>query len=103
MKIIEKNIKYIIELCKKYHVKTLFVFGSVTNESFNEKSSDIDFLVQFLPIDLYHYFDNYMTLKIKLEKKFNRKIDLIEEQTLKNPYLIASINQQKKMIYGQQN
>jgi predicted nucleotidyltransferase len=41
-----------------------------------------------------------MSLKEKLEQLFGRKVDLVEEQTLKNPILIQSINSNKSLIYG---
>lgn len=46
------------------------------------------------------YFENYMNLKENLKKLFGRKVDLLEEQTLKNPILIKSINKSKELIYG---
>jgi predicted nucleotidyltransferase len=51
-------------------------------------------------IPLEDYFENYISLQIFLENLFERKVDLLEEQTLKNPYLIQSINQDKVKIYG---
>jgi len=45
--IITKNISQIESLCKKYKVKELYAFGSVTDEKkFNDKS-DVDLLVNF--------------------------------------------------------
>ena len=41
-----------------------------------------------------------MFLKQELKTLFNREIDLLEEQTLKNPILINSINKNKALIYG---
>jgi len=41
-----------------------------------------------------------MGFKENLKKLLGRDIDLNEEQTLKNPILINSINENKKMIYG---
>jgi predicted nucleotidyltransferase len=41
-----------------------------------------------------------MDLKVNIEKLLGRKIDLLEEQTLKNPILINSINKFKALIYG---
>lgn len=87
------------ELCKKHQVEKLYLFGSATNESFNQKS-DIDLLVSFKKIELAHYFMNYITLKEKFEELFGRDVDLVEEQTLKNPILINSINKNKELIYG---
>jgi predicted nucleotidyltransferase len=99
MEIIDKNKKKLNELCMLYNVETMYLFGSVLNSSFNSKS-DIDLLVKFKPVDLSNYFDNYINFKENLEKLFQREVDLLEEQTLKNPILIKSINQSKELIYG---
>ena len=96
---IEKNIQRIKTLCRKHKVEKLYLFGSATNDSFTDKS-DIDFLVSFDKNDLNQYFENYISFKEKLGKLFKRDIDLVEEQTLKNPILINSINNNKELIYG---
>ena len=88
------------KLCKSHKVKSLYAFGSVLNDSFNE-TSDIDLVVDFQQIDLLDYADNYFDLKFSLEKIFNRPIDLLEEQAIKNPYFRESLNQQRKLVYGQ--
>ena len=62
--------------------------------------SDIDLLVKFNDFDVTKYFLNYTNLKESLEAIFNNKVDLIEEQTLRNPILIRSINKNKQLIYG---
>ena len=95
----DKNIKRVKTLCQKHNVEKLYLFGSATNENFTDKS-DIDFLVSFDKKDLNKYFENYISFKEKLGKLFKRDIDLVEEQTLKNPILINSINQNKELIYG---
>ena len=41
-----------------------------------------------------------MDFKEKLENLFGRKVDLVEEQTLRNPILISAINKSKELIYG---
>jgi predicted nucleotidyltransferase len=41
-----------------------------------------------------------MNFKENLKKLLGRDIDLLEEQTLKNPILINSINKTKELIYG---
>jgi hypothetical protein len=80
-------------------VKELYVFGSVLTELFN-KNSDIDFLVKFGDVELLNYFDNYMDFKESLEILFERKVDLVEIQTLKNPILKRSIDRNKTILYG---
>lgn len=87
------------ELCKKYRVRNLFVFGSVLTDRFSEKS-DIDFVVDIDSGDPIIYAENYFKLKFSLEKLLNRKIDLLEEKALKNKYFIENINNLKYQIYG---
>lgn len=99
MNLINKNIDALRKLCVKHKVDELYVFGSIVTDLFKDQS-DIDFLVKFGKVDLYDYFDNYMDFKESLEKLFNREIDLVEIQTLKNPILKRSINKNKSKIYG---
>lgn len=99
MKIIDQNKAELIQLCINHNVKQLFLFGSILTERFNEKS-DIDMLIQFSTIDLKDYFDNYMDLKEKLELLFNRQIDLVENQAIKNPIFRKVVDREKKLIYG---
>ena len=99
MGIIDKNIDNIRALCKKHKVTKLFVFGSILTNNF-KNSSDIDFLVDFAGVDLYDYADNYFDLKKSLENLLKRKVDLIEDKALKNPFLRKSIDSSKMLIYG---
>jgi len=97
--ILQRNVKSISELSKKYFVKNLFAFGSILREDFTEVS-DIDFLVEFENIAISKYADVYFDLKFELEKLLKRKIDLLESDSIQNPYLLSSINKQKVLIYA---
>ncbi|MFY0654290.1 MAG: nucleotidyltransferase domain-containing protein [Cyclobacteriaceae bacterium] len=97
-----KNITGINQACKKCHVDELYVFGSVLTKQFT-KESDIDFLVTFGKVDPMNYFDNYLELKDSLEYLLDRQVDLVESQTIKNPILRRSIEQNKRLIYGGEN
>ena len=99
MGIVDRNIEDLKRLCTMYNVEKMYLFGSALNSNFN-KESDIDLLVKFKSIELSKYFDNYMDFKEDLEKLFGREIDLVEEQTLRNPILRNSINKSKELIYG---
>ncbi|MCH6201386.1 nucleotidyltransferase domain-containing protein [Aquiflexum sp. LQ15W] len=99
MKITEKNIEHIKQLCKEYKVKNFSVFGSVLNDSFSS-DSDIDFIVDFDENDPIKYTDLYFGLKDKLEKTLKRQIDLIEERGIKNPFFRKEIEASKVVIYG---
>jgi len=99
MKIIEKNIENIKDLCTKHKVRRLFVFGSVVTGRL-KKNSDVDLLVDFHDVDLYEYADNYFNLKKALENLLERDVDLLEDKAIKNPYLRYSIDSTKQLIYG---
>ena len=96
--ILKNQLDTIRSLCERYRVKTLYVFGSVLTPNF-APHSDIDLLVDFLDQDPLRYTSNYFQFKFELEKLFNRKIDLLEERALKNPYFIENINQKKQLLY----
>ena len=102
MNLIKQHRSKLISLCKKYKVSELYVFGSILTEFFNNQS-DIDFLVKFGDVDLYNYFDNYMDFKESLENLFERNVDLLEIQTLKNPILRRSIDRNKMKVYGRED
>ena len=67
MKILQENIKHINNLCKKYNVLRLYVFGSVLTKQFN-KNSDIDLLVDFDKVDMYEYANNFFDFKYSLQE-----------------------------------
>lgn len=98
MNLIDKNIGFIHALCKSHKVKSLYAFGSVVTGKFNE-DSDIDMIVDFSDVDLLDYADNYFDLKFSLEDKFNRRVDLLEEKAIKNPYFKDAIEESKLLIY----
>jgi predicted nucleotidyltransferase len=99
MKISEKNIELIRQLCKEYKVKNFSVFGSVLTDNFSSES-DIDFVVDFDENDPIKYTDLYFQLKDKLEHIFKRQIDLIEERGIKNSFFRKELDKSKVVLYG---
>jgi len=98
MNIVEQNRTKLIELCENHNVKELYLFGSILTDKFNDKS-DIDLLIQFSLLDLSKHFDNYMDLKEKFEILFQRPVDLIENQAIRNPVFRKVIEREKQLIY----
>lgn len=77
-------------LANEYSVSRIGLFGSFTDESYTE-NSDIDLLVEFeKPIGW-----KYLSLEIYLENKFNRKIDLVTKNALKEQIKDRILNQVK--------
>ncbi len=99
MDLINRHIDDLRQLCKAYHVRELYAFGSVVTEDFT-KDSDIDFLVQFGDVNLMDYLDNCIEFKKSLQLLFNTKIDLVEQQAIENPILKRAIDRSKRKIYG---
>ncbi len=102
MTVLERHINDINKLCLTYKVRQLFAFGSVLTDHFNA-DSDIDLIVNFEPIDVSQYADNYYDFKFSLQDVLKRPIDLLEDKAIKNPYLRQAINQQRQLIYGHRN
>ena len=99
--LIARNLKAIKELCARYRVRCLEVFGSaMDDESFDRENSDLDFLVEFLPLKPGEYADTYFGLLENLEDLFGRHVDLVMVRAIKNPYLLESINRTRKLLYA---
>ncbi len=100
MHLITNNLQKIIALCKKYKVKTLYVFGSILTPRFNE-NSDVDFSATFhLEDDPLVAGENRIQFYIGLQELLGRKIDLVDEDSIRNPYFIEELNETKQLIYG---
>lgn len=97
--LIKNNKEQLIKLCQKYDIQTMHVFGSASTNHFRE-SSDVDILISFLEIPIEKYTDNYFGLHEELEQLFGRKVDLITERSLSNPYFIKGVEDTKQLLYA---
>jgi len=98
-KILSDKMDELKKLCNVYSVKSMYAFGSVCTDKFND-NSDIDLLISFKNLSIDQYTNNYFDLHYKLEDLFNRQIDLLTEKSLSNPYFIKSLEQTKQLIYA---
>jgi predicted nucleotidyltransferase len=99
--IVTEKLPQIVELCKKYRVAKLYLFGSAARDDFDPATSDIDLLITFsAEVKLLELADVYFDLHYALDDLFGRKVDLITEDTLRNPYFIASVERSKQLIYA---
>ncbi len=86
-------------LCQQNKVRSLYVFGSVLTDKFNDKS-DIDLIVDIDASDPFEYADNYFNLKFALQDIFKRPIDLLENKAIKNPIIRSNIDRSKHLVYA---
>ncbi len=98
--LIKNNLPRIEQLCVQHRVKRLFLVGSALGESFDPATSDVDFVVVFEPFEREGWDDPFFSLREKLEALLGRPVDLIEAHTVRNPYLIASLNKTKRVLYA---
>ena len=88
-------------LCEKYSVKRLTLFGSAVKGTFDPATSDVDFVVEFEwhpdPLERGRRW-NHMWEELK--DVFGRNIDLLVRSTIKNPYVIASIELSHVDVYA---
>jgi hypothetical protein len=66
----------IADLCRRWKVKELALFGSVLRDDFRP-DSDVDVLVEFEPNDAWSLFD-LMEMNDELAELFGRRVDLVE-------------------------
>ena len=88
------------KIFKAHKIKSAYAFGSVASEAFNEES-DIDILINFEDgLGPLERGEIWWDLHDTLRDIFNRKIDLLIENSLKNPYFIEEVNDKKELIYA---
>ncbi len=97
---IEERQETIESLCRRFRVRRLELFGSAAVGGFNPRSSDLDFLVEFDELRAHEYADAYFGLLEELQRIFQRDVDLVVARSLKNPYLIESIQRSRTLLYA---
>ncbi len=98
--LIESNLPRLRQLCEKYNVARLELFGSATTDQWDPARSDFDFLVVFgAPPAKLDLFDQYMDFLFALEKLLGRHVDLVEESAMRNPYFIRRVNESRRPVY----
>jgi uncharacterized protein len=87
------------ELCRKYGVRRLVVFGSAVTDRFDEPRSDVDFLVEFGDPPGGR-FEAYFGLREGLEALLGHPVDLVAPPALENPYFAASVMKSGRELYA---
>ncbi len=96
----ERHREAIDSICRRHHVATLEVFGSAAVDGSSSSKSDLDFLVSFRPTGEMNAADQYFGLLFDLQGLFERDIDLVCANVMKNRYFIEAVNQSRKPLYA---
>ena len=103
MTLITKNEAAFVDLCRMYEVEKMYAFGSSITTHFDPKTSDVDVVVK---IDIEDPVDRgaaLLSLWDGLEVFFDKKVDLLTDDSIRNPYLKANIDRTKKLIYDRKS
>lgn len=88
------------DLCRRFHVRRLDVFGSAARGDFDPARSDLDFLVEFGPLQPGPYVDAFFGLKEGLEQLFGRPVDLVSAASIHNSYFRQNVEESKALLYA---
>ena len=97
---IEERRESVSDLCRRFHVERLDIFGSAASDGFDEEASDLDFLVVFQRVESMSPADQFFGLLSELQGLFGRDVDLLTRQSLRNPYFIRSVEQTRRLLYA---
>ena len=87
-------------LCQSYGVLRLELFGSAATGEYWQVDSDLDFLVEFQELPVRAYGAAYFGLLKSLERMFDCSVDLVDNSSIKNPYLREAVNESKVLVYA---
>ena len=82
-------------------MRRLYVFGSAASNQMHP-SSDVDFVVDMADrAPTSAYADRYLDFADSLERLFGRRVDLVTEQAMRNPYFRRDVEATRQLVYGQ--
>jgi len=90
----------IVELCARYGVVRLDVFGSALREDFRPGESDLDLLVEFGPHEGYALVEAYFGLLDELRELLGVEVDLVMAGAVKNRYIARDIERTRRQLYA---
>lgn len=98
--LIESKRREIEDICRRFGVRRLEVFGSAARGyDFDPKTSDADFMVQFRSISDIDPLGEFLGFEAELSRLLDREVDLIEGLSVKNPFLQKAIDRDRQLIY----
>ena len=99
--LVTDNLDELRSRCARYRVRSLHVIGSALEERrFDPAKSDLDFLVDFLPLGPGEHADAYFGLLESLEELFQRHVDLVMISAIRNRYFLEAVSEHREQVYA---
>jgi predicted nucleotidyltransferase len=91
----------VAEVCRRFHVARLEVFGSAARATdFDPERSDVDLIVSYDPDNYPSGIGDFFDLRTALTVVFGRSVDLTMATAVRNPYLRAEMERDREMLYA---
>jgi predicted nucleotidyltransferase len=87
------------ELCRRYGVKRLGIFGSVARGD-DRGDSDIDFLAEFESPVPAGMADRYFGFIEEASRRFGRPVQVLTPTMVRNPFLKRSMERDLRILHG---
>ena len=96
---IEQHREEIAELCRRFGVRRLELFGSAAAGTYDPTRSDYDFFFEFNS-DPTRLADRFFGLAESLEALLGSKVDLVSREDVRNPYFLQVADRNRVTVYA---
>jgi predicted nucleotidyltransferase len=98
--LLEKHLPDVARACAQHRVARLDAFGSATRSDSRAGASDLDLLVDVQPMSPTALVDAYYGLLDHLRTIFRVPVDLVMRDAVKNRYVAAAIERERRLLYA---
>jgi predicted nucleotidyltransferase len=99
--LIESHRDEIVDLCRRFAVRRLRIFGSALTDRWDESRSDLDFLVEYGPeYKNLRPIDRLAGLKVAMEELFGRDVDVVNVAAVRNAGFLAHAEAHTQELYA---
>ena len=97
---IEEKQGPLADLCRRFGVRKVELFGSAATGQFDPSRSDLDFLVEFPPeYDFGPWLSRLSQFEQSLTRLFGRRVDLVMHSALRNPWFRREVEKGRITLY----
>ena len=100
VQVLQENRHSIAELCQRFGVLRLDVFGSALRDDYRPGQSDLDLLVEFQAMEPRALADAYFGLLDELRQLLGSRLDLVMADAVKNRVIAHEIERTKQLFYA---
>lgn len=101
--LIEEHRAEIVDLCRRFGVLRLDLFGSATTSAFDPATSDLDFVATFDDTSAPNYAERYLDFADALEALFHRPVDIVIDRSIRNPSFRQAVEATRQRVFVERN